>query len=141
MGKTDLPSLAIGHQPFVVNLQTYDDGTILALITRYDKTQNANCSSYLKPNPALGLEQILRIRIIQLDGSVKEINLNNADLKLDPLNYCLRGAKFAIQTYTLQKPFILVTYVNSTNSYDPTTYEEWGMVIDWNGNILRCDCD
>ncbi|CAG8502927.1 17379_t:CDS:2, partial [Dentiscutata heterogama] len=134
--ETNLTTTSLDHQPFVLNLQTYDDGTILAHIARYDKTLIANCRSYLRINNAFGLDQILRIRVIQLDGSVKEINLNNTDLKLDPLNYCMIGTWVPIKIYALQKQFILVTYVNSTNSFDPTTYEDWGMVIDWNSNVI-----
>ncbi|KAF0501477.1 hypothetical protein F8M41_020005 [Gigaspora margarita] len=38
-----------------------------------------------------------------------------------------------ITIYPLQKPFVLVTYVNTTNSSDTTSYKECGEVIDWDG--------
>ncbi|RIB25463.1 hypothetical protein C2G38_474871 [Gigaspora rosea] len=114
-------------QPQIVDIQTYDDGTTLVHIIRRDRTI---LSSYC-------LEQILRIRVIQLNGTVNEINL---DLKLDPVNYCIitKGGilKNPIKIYPLQKPFILINYIRTTNPLNLTTYEEWGDVIDWNGNIL-----
>ncbi|CAG8764089.1 20015_t:CDS:1, partial [Gigaspora rosea] len=72
------------QKPFVIKLATYDDGTTLVHITRWDKNLNTNCTNYLGIL-AGGLEQILRIRVIQLNGTVIEINL---DFKLDPPNYC-----------------------------------------------------
>ncbi|CAG8707337.1 15146_t:CDS:1, partial [Gigaspora rosea] len=81
LNDTDVPNKA----PFVINLDTYSDGTTLAQITRWN-LQNKNCSKYygLGAGQAVGLENILRIRVIQLNGTVIEINL---DLKLDPMNY------------------------------------------------------
>ncbi|CAG8642416.1 34158_t:CDS:2, partial [Racocetra persica] len=129
-----------GNPLFVQNLQTYDDGTTLVHITRRDPKINQNCSVNLGalPTETFGLEQILRIRVIELNGNVNEINL---DLNLITPNYCvLRKVTgdivFPIKLYALQKPLILVTYVNATNSSDPNTYEEWGAVIDWN-SIIR----
>ncbi|KAF0420356.1 hypothetical protein F8M41_007001 [Gigaspora margarita] len=84
-------------------------------------------------------EQILRIRVIQLNGTVKKINL---DLKLDPVNYCLfddvSGVKrlYLIKIYPLQKLFILINYIRTTNSSNLSTYKDWGDVIDLNGNNL-----
>ncbi|RIB22658.1 hypothetical protein C2G38_964091 [Gigaspora rosea] len=131
----------INNTPIVLDLHTYDDGTTLALIARMDPTLNENCKKNLElqvqqGHLVYGLEQILRIRVIQLNGTVIEINLNNLDLKLDPLNYCGAGAQNLIRIYALQKPFILVIYVDTTNSSDPTNYEEWGIVIDWDSGIL-----
>ncbi|RIB07572.1 hypothetical protein C2G38_418510 [Gigaspora rosea] len=133
----------------------------------YTETKLADCSKV----QGMSLEQQLRIRVILRNGTVKEID---PDLKLDPINYCLlnntntkyeikknnniivylkdknnntnilRNIVNPISIYPLQKPFILVTYVNGTiywngtrtNSSDysdPTSYMEWGAVIDWDG--------
>ncbi|CAG8518885.1 6739_t:CDS:2, partial [Gigaspora rosea] len=82
--ETTLNDTNVSHNiPFVINLDTYDDGTALVHITRRDPELTANCTNYLRI-PAFGLEQIFRIRVIQLNGTVIEINL---DLKLDPPNY------------------------------------------------------
>ncbi|RIB20989.1 hypothetical protein C2G38_2177842, partial [Gigaspora rosea] len=140
--------------PLVADIKTYDDGlTILVHIVRNKSTSTADCSKV----QGMSLEQQLRIRVILRNGTVKEID---PDLKLDPINYCLltkyeikknnniivylkdknnntnilRNIVNPISIYPLQKPFILVTYVNGTNSSDysdPRFYMEWGAVIDW----------
>ncbi|RIB22337.1 hypothetical protein C2G38_1005919 [Gigaspora rosea] len=114
-------------QPQIVDIKTYDDGTTLVHIIRHDPTKSQ----------AYCLEQILRIRVIQLNGTVNEINL---DLKLDPVNYCLitNGGilQNPIEIFPLQQPFILINYIRTTNSSNLSTYEEWGDIIDWNGNNL-----
>ncbi|RIB23535.1 hypothetical protein C2G38_2171062 [Gigaspora rosea] len=123
------------RQPMVVNIQTYHDGTALVHITRFDPSLNESCSKSFGVfgNYTSGLEQRLRIRVIHLNGTVKEIN---PDLELNSLNYCAIRTFIPINIYPLQKEFILVTYINTTNASDITTYEEWGMVIDWEGNNL-----
>ncbi|CAG8595119.1 2776_t:CDS:2, partial [Dentiscutata heterogama] len=117
-------------QPLVLNVNTYDDGTILVLIARAqnDSVQDNSCSG-------LKLEPTLRIRIIKVDGTVIEINYRYI---LDPLNFCIindtSGNQLVpITVYALYEPFFLVNYVKAANSSDPTTYEEWGQVIDWDG--------
>ncbi|CAG8819466.1 15475_t:CDS:1, partial [Racocetra persica] len=145
--------------PLVIDIKNYDDRTILVHIIRNDSTQSA--ADCLKIR-GISLEQKLRIRLIHLNGSVKEIDPN---LNLHPVNYCLLNVENTdykvnklnkivvylkdtqknntnilhnivnpISIYPLQKPFILVTYVNTTNTSDPKAYEEWGKIIDWNGN-------
>ncbi|KAF0526278.1 hypothetical protein F8M41_014109 [Gigaspora margarita] len=139
----------------IVDIKTYDDGTILVHITRNESTQTDDCSKI----SGMSLEQQLRIRLIFVNGTVKEID---SKLKLDPINYCLlnsdnleykinklnylvmylndnignnshKNLVNPITIYPLQKPYILVTYVRTNNSSDPRTYEECGEVIDWNG--------
>ncbi|CAG8540670.1 24555_t:CDS:2 [Gigaspora rosea] len=75
------------RQPMVVNIQTYHDGTALVHITRFDPSLNESCSKSFGVfgNYTSGLEQRLRIRVIHLNGTVKEIN---PDLELNSLNYC-----------------------------------------------------
>ncbi|RIB30881.1 hypothetical protein C2G38_966214 [Gigaspora rosea] len=120
--------------PIILNVQTYDDGTTLVHIIRKNATL-ASCTVGLN-QVGLNLERILRIRVIKLDGSVKEINL---DSKFDPLNYCVfsdvtKVLRNPIVIYPLGNQYILITYIKAKNSSDPTTYEEWGDVIDWYGN-------
>ncbi|CAG8790633.1 20769_t:CDS:1, partial [Gigaspora rosea] len=74
------------HSTFTVDLQTYDDGTTFVRITRYDDTLSANCKKNLNNSQSRGVEQILRIRVIQLNGTVIEINLDH-DFQIDPINY------------------------------------------------------
>ncbi|KAF0504103.1 hypothetical protein F8M41_019639 [Gigaspora margarita] len=143
-----------GAPPLVADIKTYDDGTLLVHIIRNDSTQSAiDCLNI----QGMSLEQQLYMRIIHLNGSVKEIN---PDLNLHPVNYCLLNSNNTeykinkrnnhntnilhniinpISIYPLQQPFILVTYVNTTNSSNITAYEEWAVVVDWNGNIRSDD--
>ncbi|CAG8710582.1 15820_t:CDS:2, partial [Dentiscutata heterogama] len=121
------------NEPKVVNIQTYEDGTTLVHIIR-DGIQTANCSSI----NGTSLEPILRIRVIQLNGTVIEIN---DDLDLDSINYCLfndiNGLLVnPITIFPLQQPFILVNYYKINNSSGLRTYEELGQVIDWSGNRI-----
>ncbi|KAF0526273.1 hypothetical protein F8M41_014106 [Gigaspora margarita] len=141
----------------IVDIKTYDDGTILVHIIRNESTQTADCSKIR----GMSLEKKLRIRLIFLNGTVKEID-PKLKLELDPINYCLlnsdnieckikklnyltmylndtignnshKNLVNPITIYPLRKPFLLVTYVKTINSSDPRTYEECGEVIDWNG--------
>ncbi|CAG8605525.1 11274_t:CDS:2, partial [Dentiscutata heterogama] len=108
-------------QPYAIDIQFYDDGTSLIHLVRNNNTEHC-------------FEPILRIRIIHLNGSVTEINTN---LNLDSVNYCLFNdtGKMVnpISIRPLKKPFILVSYMNTTNS---EYWEEWGAVLNWDGEIL-----
>ncbi|RIB14901.1 hypothetical protein C2G38_1615987 [Gigaspora rosea] len=73
----------LGAPPLVADIKTYDDGTLLVHIIRNDSTQSTvDCLNI----QGMSLEQKLYMRIIHLNGSVKEINPN---LNLHPINYCL----------------------------------------------------
>ncbi|KAF0526266.1 hypothetical protein F8M41_014099 [Gigaspora margarita] len=145
----------------IADIKTYDDGTILIHIIR---TQTEDCSKIR----GMSLEQKLRIRLIFLNGTVKEID-PKLKLELDPINYCLldndnieykisklnyltmylndtisnnshKNLVNPISIYPLRKPFLLVTYVKTNNSSDPRNYEECGEVIDWNGKSRSNIC-
>ncbi|CAG8503401.1 9688_t:CDS:2 [Acaulospora colombiana] len=127
--------------PRINKLATYEDGTVLVHLIRRnpDNTCAQRFSALLNESGAC-LEQSLFLRIIDLNGTVTEINLNNTNLGLDPVNFFAFVSDLGITTnpisvFPLQSPFILVNYVNMTNSSDVKTYEDWGMVIDWSGNI------
>ncbi|RIB25461.1 hypothetical protein C2G38_2067362 [Gigaspora rosea] len=122
-------------QPLILSINTYEDGTALVLIARaQDAAQNnsiqdASCSG-------LKLEPALRIRVIKLDGTVIEVNYR---YNLDLLNYCIindtsGNILVPITVYPLYEPLFLVNFVKAANSSDPVTYEEWGLILDWNGN-------
>ncbi|KAF0501470.1 hypothetical protein F8M41_020001 [Gigaspora margarita] len=150
--------------PLIADIKTYDDGTILVHIIRNVSNQTDECSKI----QGMSLEQRLRIRLIFLNGTVKEVD---PKLNIDSINYCLLNSdstvykinKFnniitylndtknnnfsilhnlvnPITVYPLQKPFILITYVNTTNSSDPTSYRECGEVIDWDGKSRSNIC-
>ncbi|CAG8465589.1 1060_t:CDS:10, partial [Cetraspora pellucida] len=125
-----------GSAPQVVTVQTYDNGAILVSVARKSDSQKQKdkIPIYNSLNCTLIFENILRLRVIQTDGKIKEINSN---LNLDPVNYCIFNDPYGnpvnpINIYTLHKQFILVNYVK----VDLRNYEEWGSVIDWSGNSL-----
>ncbi|RIB21037.1 hypothetical protein C2G38_2140865 [Gigaspora rosea] len=131
---TSLPS----NPPQVVTVHTYDDGSILVSIAREiystqktNSTQEYNCIGQ-------SIEPILRLRIIQLDGTIKEINPH---LSLDLMNFCILNDSHGnpvnpISIYPIYEKFILINYVNVSHLNGLTTYEDWGSVIDWSGNSL-----
>ncbi|CAG8636395.1 4070_t:CDS:1, partial [Cetraspora pellucida] len=126
--------------PQVVNVRGYDDGTIIVSIARQnDSTMLINQAKTIPYNcVGQSLEQVLRLRAIQLDGTIKEINPR---LNLDPVNYCIFNDSHGnpvnpITIFPLYQPFILINYVKAPNITNPITYEEWGNVIDLSGNNI-----
>ncbi|CAG8789001.1 3008_t:CDS:1, partial [Gigaspora rosea] len=70
------------NAPIILNIKTYTDGTTLVHIARSDSPINAAClGPNLEHSSRLSLEQKLLIRVIQLNGTVTEIN---SPLNLDP---------------------------------------------------------
>ncbi|CAG8691431.1 4157_t:CDS:2, partial [Dentiscutata heterogama] len=116
--------------PRVLDIKHYEDGTgaIIVQIIR----RNASMT------PQAGLvcvESLLSLRIIHQNGSVTEIDV---DLGIQYLNYCF-GSDVSIRPiriYPLYDELILMTYTNATDEGDFSTYNEWGMVINWSGNVL-----
>ncbi|CAG8516218.1 16547_t:CDS:10 [Acaulospora morrowiae] len=118
--------------PRITDLQTYDDGTILVRMARRSNTLNSTAT-------AIYLDPVLAFRLINPDGTVTEVNINNSYANLDPVNFRLFsgaiGTQNPISIWSLRDRFILVNYVNMTDPSDIKTYEDWGMVVDWSGNI------
>lgn len=114
--------------PRVLKTRIYDDGTVVARIVRKNmKTATGVC-----------FHEILSLRIIHPDGFVDE-----KDIKLDipSFNYCFvlqqNGRIEFLDYYLISKNHILITYYNAvTNHYNVNNYEEWGMIIDLDGNEL-----
>ncbi|CAG8540864.1 6176_t:CDS:2, partial [Dentiscutata heterogama] len=126
--------------PQIIDVQTYDDGTILVSIAREISQDKQGTGNPVQSYNCTGqkLEQVLRLRLIQLDGSIKEIN---PQLNLDPINYCIFNDSYGnpvnpISIFPLYKPYILINYVKAPDLNNPKTYEEWGNVIDWNGRNI-----
>ncbi|KAF0526265.1 hypothetical protein F8M41_014098 [Gigaspora margarita] len=148
----------------IADIKTYDDETILVHIIRNESTQTDDCSKIR----GMSLERKLHIRFIFSNGTAKEID-PKLKLELDPINYCLlnndniehkisklnyltmylndtignnshKNLVNPIIIYPLRKPFLLIIYVRTNNSYDPRTYEECGEVIDWNGESRSNIC-
>jgi len=114
-------------KPRMYRLKVYDDGTAVARIVRSNKNTT-------EP-PKICFYDTFSLRIIYLNGTVDE-----KDIKLDipQINYCFitqDGLPIRFLDYFLiRKDQILITYVNTTNPDDYTTYEDWGMIIDFDGN-------
>src|SRR6266542_3768414 len=108
----------------------YDDGTVVLRIIR------RNVASW----DQICLIEKFFLRIIHLDGTVDEKDI---DLGIQPFNYCIQKAnglnfKYFVDfiNYALiRKNQVLVTYYNATDLNDFHTYEEWGMIIDFDGNV------
>ncbi|CAG8539424.1 13713_t:CDS:2 [Racocetra fulgida] len=110
----------------------YKDGTLLVRIIRRDAANSSTNKTCL--------QQILSLRLIFPNGTVSELDI---DLKIQPFNYCLLAASpqnpqvsEAIRLYPLQTGYFLVKYFNATDVNDFSTYEEWIMLVNWNGAIL-----
>ncbi|RIB28423.1 hypothetical protein C2G38_2157943 [Gigaspora rosea] len=120
--------------PLIADIKTYDDGTILVHVIRNESIQT---DDFREIDPNLKLDPI-NYCLLKSDSTEYKINrLNNIviylnDTKKNNTNV-LHNLVNPITVYPLQKPFILVTYVKTKISFDPTTYEECGEVIDWDG--------
>ncbi|KAF0456453.1 hypothetical protein F8M41_001351 [Gigaspora margarita] len=121
-----------GLQPQILNIRHYKDnsGTVVVRIARTNY-YNHGSSNYC-------YEQRLLLRVIKADGSVIQINYENAT-EIPDINYCDLGssAKKPLNFYPLFGQYILVTYTHATNTSDTSTYVDCGMVFDWGGNIIR----
>ncbi|CAJ0639048.1 9132_t:CDS:2 [Entrophospora sp. SA101] len=117
--------------PRIFDLINYrDDSTLVIRIVYKDPTAAAD------PTKAY-LEEKLSLRVLFQNGTVNAIDL---DLQIPSMNYALAqlpiGVISPIKLFSISRTRILVTYINTTNATDVTTYEDWGMVIDLNGNII-----
>ncbi|RHZ77774.1 hypothetical protein Glove_173g63 [Diversispora epigaea] len=106
----------------------YFDGTVVIRIINPNITSLDN-SFWIRP--------VLSLRIIHPNGTVSEID---KDLKIPEFNWHITKIPDSdyqdpISIYALQKGYLLVTYFNASNPDDINTYEEWGRIIDWNGNL------
>jgi hypothetical protein len=116
--------------PRIWDSKALDDGTMIIRVIRKNATSSIN--NYLC------FYERLSLRIINLDGTVVEKDLN---LPVQAFNYCVfqdnTGTFMEYMRYHLIKNNqILVTYHNATDVNNPSTYVEWGMLIDYDGNIL-----
>ncbi|PKK72882.1 hypothetical protein RhiirC2_848078 [Rhizophagus irregularis] len=119
--------------PRIWDSKAYDDGTMVIRIIRKNATTSIN--NYLC------FYEVLSLRIINLDGTVVEKNLK---LNIQSFNYCVfqmvSGGEWGewmkfLKYFLNKKNQILITYYNATDFKDPSTYVEWGMVMDFDGNI------
>ncbi|CAG8647701.1 5116_t:CDS:2, partial [Dentiscutata heterogama] len=118
-----------GNPPYVNSIKHYDDSedTFIVRISR----------KLISSSDRVCYEQKLLIRVVQGNGNVIEIDPATFT-NIQDVNYCLfSDAKKTdpLRIYPLFGQYILVTYVNASNTSDNTTFRDMGMVIDWTGQI------
>lgn len=127
-------------QLLVYKLINYEDNTVVAQILRIN---NKIDTSYGR----LGyLDNYLSLRIFYPNGTIKPIDLSIDDLKIQPLNFHIfsynkvepgLGIRCPIEIYAVKSNFILVTYIVAEDANNSSTYYEWALTLDFNGNIRR----
>ncbi|RHZ82401.1 hypothetical protein Glove_109g261 [Diversispora epigaea] len=110
--------------------EKYFDGTVVIRIVNRNPSMTIN-------NIELWLRPVLSLRIIHPNGTVSEIDI---DLEIPEFNFRITKSfddylLDPIDIFALQKGFLLVRYFNASNPDDINTYEEWGRIVDWNGNL------
>ncbi|RIB17096.1 hypothetical protein C2G38_1460662 [Gigaspora rosea] len=121
-----------GQQPLILNIRHYQDSADTAVI----RISRVNYYNYATKNYCF--EQRLLLRVIQANGTVIEINFDNIK-EIQDINYCYvnTNTKNPISIYPLFDQYILISYVHATDTSDNTTFMDMGMVLDWNGRIIR----
>ncbi|CAG8582467.1 3349_t:CDS:2 [Diversispora eburnea] len=114
----------------------YIDGTVVLRIISSDpnKTSTSTTGVWTKP--------VLSLRIIHPNGTVNEKDIDK-DLEIQEFNWFIftipdvTDNQDPINVYALQRGYLIVRYFRASNTTDITTYEEWGRIIDWNGNLYK----
>ncbi|RHZ82430.1 hypothetical protein Glove_109g149 [Diversispora epigaea] len=114
-------------KPRIWRYLTYFDGTVvIRIINRNPNITSLGNEVWIRP--------VLSLRIIHPNGTVSEMD---KDLEIPEFNWHItqvNGLLDPVNIFALQKGYLLVRYFNASNPDDPNTYEEWGRIIDWNGN-------
>ncbi|RIB05357.1 hypothetical protein C2G38_600937 [Gigaspora rosea] len=120
-----------GTQPHILHIDHYNDNSDTAVV------RIARVNYYKNVTKNYCYEQRLLLRVIKADGSVIQINYENAT-EIQDINYCAVTtlAKNPLNIYPLFDKYILVTYTHATNTSDSSTYVDRGMVFHWNGTII-----
>ncbi|CAG8545645.1 4738_t:CDS:2 [Funneliformis mosseae] len=123
-------SISYPSPPRVWSSIVYEDGTAVFRIIRRDtsvKLPDRTC-----------LIQKLMLRILYPNGTLTELDM---ELNIPPLNYCIVAAKpdnfDPINISALKPGYLLLRYYNATDPSKPETWEEWGMIIDWQGQTYE----
>jgi len=117
----------------------YGDNTMVVQIIRVN-------DSTLAGNNEICLDNgYLSFRTIYPNGSIIPIDISMDELGIQPLNFCIQKNIISnrtyspIEIYAVKNNFLLVTYMKAMDLNDVFTFEDWGMVVDLNGNILRLE--
>ncbi|RHZ76703.1 hypothetical protein Glove_194g33 [Diversispora epigaea] len=116
--------------PTVYQYGKYIDGTVVIRIINRDpyKPTNSTSIEWLRP--------VLSLRIIHPNGTVSEID---KELEIQEFNWQIFNItginQSPISIFALQRGYLIVRYFKASDTNNFTTYEEWGRIIDWNGNL------
>ncbi|RHZ84113.1 hypothetical protein Glove_85g124 [Diversispora epigaea] len=114
--------------PIMWQYGKYIDGTVVIRIINRNPYKPSNSTEWLRP--------VLSLRIIYPNGTVSEID---KELEIQEFNWQIFGifgiSESPISIFALQRGYLIVRYFKASNPDDFTTYEEWGRIIDWNGNL------
>ena len=123
------------NSPRVYNIESYEDNTIVVHLVRRNSSDPNNSDE------RVCVDRVLSFRTIYPNGTVKPIDIPLDILKIQEFNFCILSIDEhiynPINIYPVKSNFLLVTYGVATDENDFDTYEEWAMIIDLNGNILR----
>ncbi|CAG8558865.1 573_t:CDS:2, partial [Diversispora eburnea] len=98
--------------------------SVLVVIRIINRNPNKTSSS-----DEVRIRPVLSLRIIHYNGTFSEID---KDLEIPEFNWRITLSSSGyivnfVNIYELQKSYLLVTYFNTSNPDDITTYEEWGL--------------
>ncbi|RHZ63687.1 hypothetical protein Glove_328g61 [Diversispora epigaea] len=114
--------------PLMYQYGKYIDKTVVIRIVNRNPYKPSNSTEWLRP--------VLSLRIIHPNGTVSEID---KELEIQDFNwqfFSISGVNQSpISIYALQRGYLIVRYFKASDTTNLTTYEEWGRIIDWNGNL------
>ena len=106
----------------IYDVKAYNDRTLLIHMI------NGNIGTCSTPE--------LHFRLVYPNGTFKSLDIPTKEIPSFDFCQIIENIayQFYIKVWPLDPNFIYVTYVNSSNVEDAAVY---GLLIDWNGNILR----
>ncbi|RHZ84119.1 hypothetical protein Glove_85g129 [Diversispora epigaea] len=106
----------------------YIDRTVVIRIINRNPDKPSNSTEWLRP--------VLSLRIIHPNGTVSEID---KELEIQEFNwqiFRIAGVnQDPISIFALQRGYLIFRYFKASDTNNFATYEEWGRIIDWNGNL------
>lgn len=119
-------------KPQIWSFATYADGTlIIRIVYRHPNVTSTSNTVTFYPH--------LSLRIIHPNETVTEMDI---DLGIQDFNWNVQQRTIGdyldpVTIYPLKKGYVLVKYLNASDPSNYSTYNEWGCIIDWNGNEYR----
>ncbi|RHZ49463.1 hypothetical protein Glove_520g9 [Diversispora epigaea] len=128
---THIETNSSSPKPMMWQYGNYIDGTVVLRIINVENISDTG--------DVVLIRQMLSLRIIYPNGTVSEIDKG---LEIQEFNWQITTTSDGINQdpisiFALQRDNLLVRYFKASNTSDITTYEEWGRIIDWYGNLYR----